>query len=215
MKKFFVIVLMLMMVLSVYAAIEDEPQGKVELVLDLEELPPTSEKIEVGFSSVPVATFNDSLDGNTVDTITLTADPATGEFNFMPALGSNLYVYARLQTPRSVNVKFSGSELSGYSDAESASADPEAGLDWVISRVDDAGNTDNAPKSFSQTFSGTTALESDPIFEHRSDGSGKTMDIYCMAIDISSADEDYRQIAMSEGVNYWKTTLTVGVETTN
>lgn len=211
MKKFFVIVLMLMMVFSVYAAIDESKKDTVNLVLNLEDLPDGSEKIEVGFSSTPVNTFETEIGTFVGDTIALTADPEKGSFSFTTSSENGLYAYARLQTSDNVKIKFSGSELSGYSNASTTDKVVSgAGLDWVLNKAKNTDNNINDPESFSKTFDGAEA-ESDVLFEHRKDSSGNTMDIYCMAIDIASAS-DYREIAMANDVNYWKTILTVGVE---
>ena len=211
MKKFFVIVLMLMMVLSVYAAIDESKKDTVNLVLNLEDLPDGSEKIEVGFSSIPVNTFETEIGAFVNDTIALTANPENGSFSFTTASGNGLYAYARLQTSDNVKIKFSGAELNGYKNAESTnSVVSGAGLDWILNKAENTDNNINAPESFTKTFDGIEA-ESDVLFEHRKDSSGNAMDIYCMAIDIASVG-DYREIAMANDVNYWKTVLTVGVE---
>ena len=209
MKKFFVIVLMLMMVLSVYAAIDGSNKDTVNLVLNLENLPDESKKIEVGFSSTPVDTFETTIGTIADDTIALTANPEDGSFSFTTASGKGLYAYARLQTSDNVKIKFSGAELSGYSNTTN-NVVPGAELNWILNKAADTDDNINDPESFTKTFDGAES-ESNVLFEHRAGSSGNTMDIYCMGIDIASVG-DYREIAMANDVNYWKTVLTVGVE---
>ena len=85
----------------------------------------------------------------------------------------------------------------------------------LLSRLTADGNTATAPASFSVTFDGAEK-QSDVLFSHRVGSSGNTMDIYCMALDITSDENvDYRAVAMDKGINIWKTTLKIGVSTTD
>lgn len=217
MRRIAVIVMMLVMAVSVFAAFNEK--DSVNLKLDLENLPEGSKVIDVGFSSTPVTAFATDANNDGVTDITdvsLVPDPNDGSFSFTSSANGALYAYARLQTADSVNITFSGAALEGYEDSSSQTSKDGAELGWILEKSTYTdGNTATAPSSFSVTFDGAEK-QSGVLFSHRVGSSGNTMDIYCMALDITSDENvDYRAVAMDKGINIWKTTLKIGVSTTD
>lgn len=218
MRRIAVIVMMLVMAVSVFAAFNEK--DSVNLKLDLENLPDGSKVIDVGFSSTPVTAFATDANNDGVTDITdvsLVPDSDDGSFSFTSSANGALYAYARLQTADSVNITFSSAALEGYGDSSSQSSSVDgAELGWILEKSTYTdGNTATAPLSFFVTFDGAEK-QSGVLFSHRAGGSGKTMNIYCMALDISSASGvDYRAVAMDKGINIWKTALKIGVSTTD
>lgn len=218
MRRIAVIVMMLVMAVSVFAAFNEK--DSVNLKLDLENLPDGSKVIDVGFSSTPVTAFATDTNNNggvtDITDVSLVPNPDDGSFSFVSSAGNALYAYARLQTADSVNITFSSAALEGYGDSSSQTSKDGAELGWILGKsAYEDGNTATAPESFSVTFDGAEK-QSNVLFSHRTGSSGNTMDIYCMALDITSDESvDYRTVAMDEGINIWKTALKIGVSTTD
>ena len=220
MRKISLLFLVILLVVPLFAGTEQRTDT-IDLMLELESALPQGGYVEVGFSKTKInASFSDVSDVSGItsfeDGISLKPDSSNGKFAFDTSDSDGLYAYARIQSAATVDIQFVATPLEGYDVNNNKINNGNADMNWILSvpsnikmNIGVAGSviTDNI------TVDGTETVD---VFKHRSQNTDKMIQVYCVPLDIDSADGvDFREIAMKNNVKYWKTTLTIKVSGDN